>query len=171
MALYQATQCKYPGPIQALLNADGANDVVAIVGDFTLPAGLVSGDIVEMVGIPAGYVPVDVIAASEGLGTTMTADVGILSGNYGALLGLDGSSARTCGAEFMTGKAFQTAGIYRMDVYGGAQIAPTLGDMSTTPVPTTGDRGVGVKFTTVSAPTTGKKMRVTLLARPRIEGV
>jgi len=168
MAFFQSTQTKYPGPIQAPINADGANDIVPIVGDFTLPAGMASGDIVEMCVLPAGYVPVDVIVTTEALGTTMTTDCGILSGDAGKLLDNLGA-ARTQGAEFFTAQPLQTAGVYRTNLYAGATLAPTLGDLSTSPF-ANGDRGIGLKFTTVGTPTTGKKVRMTLLARPRIEG-
>jgi hypothetical protein len=150
MALHKSTQVANGLPIP---NADGAMDIIPIVGDFTLPAaGFATSDVLEAVPLPAGYVPVDVIVDSEDLGATITADVGILSGNYGE------SGARTCGAQFMAAKALGTAGIYRMDVAGGGRIAPT-----------TNDRGVGINFSTVTTPTAGAKVRVTLLARPAVE--
>lgn len=135
-------------------SADGATDLIAIFADHTLAAGGVSGDIIEMCPLPAGYVPVDVIVDTEDCGTTWTADVGIMSGDYLA------SGARTCGAQFMTGKAFGTTGIYRADVAGAGRIAPT-----------TNDRSIGIKGTTIGTPTTGAKIRLTLLCRAQVEGV
>jgi hypothetical protein len=135
-------------------SADKATDLIPIVGDYVLVAGNASGDIVEMCPLPAGYVPVDVIVDAEDGGTTVTTDVGIMSGNWGD------SGVRTQGAEFMTGKALGTAGIYRADVVGFSRIAPT-----------TNNRSIGMKFTTVSAPTAGAKVRMTVLARPQVEGV
>ena len=168
MALWQAVQCKFPGPVQALPNADASTNI-PIFGDFVIPAGFAAADIIEMTGLPAGYVPWDVTIASEGLGTTLTADVGLMSGDYGKLLDNLGA-ARTCGAEFMAAKALAPAGIYRMDVFAGAVIAPTLGDLSTTPF-ANGDRGIGIKATAIAALTAGKKIRLQLLCRPRVEGV
>jgi hypothetical protein len=151
MALLKSTQVANGLPIP---NADGAMDIIPIVGDFVVPAGLAAADVVEMVPLPAGYVPVDVIVDTEDLGATITVDVGLLTGDYGA------SGARTCGAQFMADKAFGTAGIYRMDVAGGGRIAPT-----------TNDRGVGLSFDAATTPTAGSKVRLTLLARPAVEGV
>ena len=171
MAFFQAVQCKYPGPIPALMNSDGANDVVAIVGDFTTVTGMVSGDIVEMVGLPANYVPVDLVIASEALAATITLDVGVLSGNFGALLDIAGS-ARTCGTEALAAQSFATAGVFRPNKPQFGLLAPTAGDPTTTPVATTGDRGIGLKITgTLTTLTVGAKVRFTLLARPKVEGV
>ena len=47
-----------------------------------------------------------------------------------------------------------------MDVAGGGRIAPT-----------TADRGIGFAFTTISGPTAGAKVRMTLVCRPQSEGV
>ena len=170
MALWQAVQCKYPGPIQALMNSDGANDVLSIVGDFVVPAGLAALDVIEFTGIPSGYVPVDYILAMEAIGTTATLDVGVLTGNFGALLDIAGA-ARTCGNEGAATVTATAAAIARMTKKDLAMLAMTLGDPTTTPI-TTGDRGFGVKvlagFAGVVA---GAKMRMTLVVRPRTEGV
>lgn len=172
MALWQATQCKYPGPIQALVNSDGANDLVPLFGDFVVPATLAALDVIEFTGIPAGYVPVDFILALEAIGATATLDIGILNGNYGALLQIDGVTARTCGNEGAAAAAGAAAGILRCVKKDLALVAPTLGDQSTTPNPTSGDRGFGVKILAgFAGVVTGAKMRMTLLCRPRLEGV
>ena len=172
MALWQATQCKYPGPVQALLNADGSNDIIPLVGDFVVPAGLAALDVIEFTGIPAGYVPVDFILASEAIGSTATVDIGIINGNFGALLQIDGVSARTCGNEGSAAANLASAGIFRMTKKDLALVAPTLGDPTTTPNPATGDRGFGVKVLAgLAGLVTGAKMRMTLFVRPRVEGV
>lgn len=145
----QATNAAlYPIP-----SADKQTDLIPIFGDYTLTGSEASGDIVEMCPLPAGYVPVDAIVDTEDLGATMTADVGVMSGAWGA------SGTRTMGAEFMTGKAFGTVGIYRADVSGMGRIAPA-----------TTDRSIGIKFTTATTPTAGAKVRLTVLARPAVEG-
>lgn len=139
----------YPVP-----SADKATDLIPIVGDYVVTAALASGDIIEMCPLPAGYVPVDVILDAEDAGTTVTSDVGIMSGDWGA------SGVRTmAGAEFMAAKALGTAGIYRADVVGFSRVAPA-----------TNDRSIGIKTTTVSVPTAGAKLRMTVLARPAVEG-
>ncbi len=133
---------------------DGQADLIAVSGDIVLPAGVASGDIIEAVPYPANCVPVDLTADVEDCGTTATADVGVMSGAWGD------SGTRTCGAEFMTGKAFGTAGIYRADVVGFSRLAPS-----------TTTRSIGVKLSTVSTPTAGAKIRVTAFFRPQVEGV
>lgn len=151
MALKQSTQAKNRMPIP---NADAAMDIVPIFADYTMDGTEASGDIVEMVPLPANYAIVDSTVDNQALGTTVTTDVGILSGNW-----LD-TGARTQGAEINTGKALGTAGITRMDVAGATRLAPA-----------TNDRSVGLKMTTVSAPTAGQKVRLTLFVRPMVEGV
>ncbi|MBA3622866.1 MAG: hypothetical protein H0W48_00045 [Methylibium sp.] len=151
MALFKATQVAAKLPVPS---ANGATDVIPVVGDFLIPAGLASGDVVEMGAIPAGYVPVDLIVDNAAGGTTVTADFGILSGAY------DSTGARTCGAQFAAAQAMQTAGIKRMAAAGGARVAPT-----------TADRGWGFVASTVATPTAGAAVRATLLCRPQSEGV
>lgn len=153
MANYKGTQAAgasfYPTP-----NPNGQADVIAVVGDLVLPAGTASGDIFEVCPLPENCVVVELIADTEDLGTTFTADVGIMSGAWGA------SGTRTCGAEFMTGKAFGTAGVYRADSQGFTMLAPS-----------TTTRSIGIKGTTIGTPTTGAKVRITALVRPQVEGV
>lgn len=151
MALFKAAQVVAKAPI---VTADRASEVIALNGDFVIPSGFATNDVVEMAALPRGYVPVDVIVDNAALGTTMTFNCGFLSGDY------DGTSqARTCGAEFMSAQAGQTAGIKRMAVAGAGRIAAT-----------TNNRGVGFVFTSVSTPTVGSAVHLTLLARPAIEG-
>lgn len=138
----------YPVP-----SADAATDIVPVVGDVVLPAGTASGDIIEVIPYPANHVLVDLIVDVEDLGTTWTADIGVMSGKWGD------SGARTCGAEIMTGKAFGTAGVYRADVQGFTRLAPS-----------TDTRSIGIKGTTIGTPTTGAKIRVTAFFRPQVEG-
>lgn len=151
MALFKATQVTNKVPVPS---ADGATAVIAIVGDFTIPTGFATNDVVEMGPLPAGYVPVDLIVDNASCGTTVTSDFGILSGAYNS------TGTRTCSAVFATAQALQTAGIKRMAAAGGGRIAPT-----------TADRGWGFTSTTVSTPTVGAVLRATLLVRPQSEGV
>jgi len=125
---------------------------VVVFGDFTVPATIAANDVVEMLCLPAGYVLVDTFADTEDLGGTITVDTGILSGTFGT------TGVRTCGAEFMSAKAFGTAGIYRADVGGFGRIAPT-----------TADRGIGFKFSAATTPTAGAKVRLSALIRPQLE--
>lgn len=169
MALWQATQCLYPGPIPMLLNADGANDLVPMFGDFVVPAALAVNDVVEMVGIPPGYVPVDLIAAFEAIGSTATVDIGLITGNYGALLDVAGA-ARVCTNEAIAAANVATPGIVRPTKKDFCLIAPITGDPNTTPR-TTGERGVGFKVLAgLVGLVTGAKVRFTIYVRPMIAG-
>ena len=56
MALFKATQVTNKVPVPS---ADSATEVIAIVGDFTIPTGFASNDVVEMGPLPAGYIAVE----------------------------------------------------------------------------------------------------------------
>src|SRR3546814_1661093 len=79
MALKQSTQAAGKAPVPS---ADGATDLIPIIGDYVLTGDEAANDIIEMAPLPAGYVPVDVIVDSADLGTTATASVGLLSAEY-----------------------------------------------------------------------------------------
>jgi hypothetical protein len=167
MAFWQATQCL--SPAQPPMTADTSNDGVVAFGDFTIPAGFASGDVVEMVGQPAGYMLVDTIIDNQSLGTTVTSNVGVLTGNYGALLDVAGA-ARVCDASINSAKALQTAGVVRRDVNTAGLAVPPVADPTTTPR-TTGDKGLGFVATTVATPTVGARIRMTAIFRPAIGGI
>ena len=170
MALFQAVQCRFPGPIQAVINANGANVAVPVVGDFVVPASMAANDVIEFVAIPSGYVPVDFILSIDAIAAVATMDIGVITGNFGALLDVAGA-ARACGSEGSAAAAGAAAAVLRMTKIQLAVLAPTLGDPTTTPV-TSGDRGFGVRLLAgFATPTVGARMRMTLLVRPRIDGV
>lgn len=156
MALRQSTQVAQKLPV---ISANGF-EPIAIVGDYTVETGLTLDDVIEMAILPAGYVPVDAILASEDLdsGTpAITLDLGLISG----VAGKD-DDARTCGNEaFAASTVGQAGGIARPTKAAFAMIAPT-----------TADRGVGLKVAAAAATlVVGAKMRLTLLARPALHGV
>lgn len=158
MALRQATQVVNRVPVPS---ANAATDVIPIVGDFTVPAGLALNDVVEMVPLPAGYVPVDYVLACEDTdsnGTPLIAlDIGVLSGVYGVK-----DDARTCGSEGAAAdQVARAGGVTRMTKKDLALLAPS-----------TSDRGFGVKVQAAAATlTAGAKWRMTLYCRPQSEGV
>lgn len=155
MAYKQAIQV---AALLAVQSSDG-NEAIPIVGDYVIPAGLVNGDIVEMCALPAGYVPVDAILAAEDCDSTaaMSLDVGVLSGDYGVV-----SDARTMGNEFIAASTVaQAGGLARCAKAQALLLAPSEGTT----------RGVGVKFVAVGTPIVGAKLRLTLLARPALNGV
>lgn len=151
MALLKAVQITNKQPIPS---ADGARDVVPVIGDYTIKAGDAAGDVIEMCALPGGYVPVDAVVDNQSLAATSVGNVGIMSGNYGD------SGARTVGAEFNSAANFATAGIKRPDVAGFSRIAPT-----------TNDRSVGIVLTSLTTPVVGARVRMTLFVRPQVEGV
>jgi hypothetical protein len=156
MAFYQATQVVNKAPV---LSADGATDTITISGDFTTVAGMVTGEIIEMVALPAGYVPVDVsVSYDASAATAWTADAGVLSGDYGTTPAV----ARTMGTEIMaantTGQG--AAGLVRAVKPNILQLAPA-----------DNDRGIGLKIVgTLTTLVVGTNIRMNLLCRPAING-
>jgi hypothetical protein len=154
--LTKAAQVRNNVPVPS---AGNATDIIAVVGDWTVPTGFAATNVVELGAIPAGYVPVDLIVDHAALGATVTADFGILTGNYGD--GTQGvATTRTVGAQFAAAQAMGTAGIKRAAAVGSGRIAPT-----------TNDRSFGFVATAVTTPTVGAVLRATLLCRPQSEGV
>lgn len=155
MAFYQSKQIVNNEP---LVSGDGATEVISIVGDFTTVTGMVTGEIVEMVGLPAGYVPVDVIVAFDAsAGAAFTTDCGVLSGNYASL------AARTQGNEAF---AANTAG------QGAAALVRAVKPNLAQLAPADNDRGIGLKIVgTLTTLVVGTNIRMTLLARPVRNGV
>lgn len=153
MALLRALQVVQNLPVPVV---DRATDLLPVFADYTFTGAEATNDVIEMVPLPRGYVPVDGFADAEDAGTTVTANCGVLSGEYGSTDG-----ARTCGAQFMSAKAFGTAGVYRFDVVGFSRLAPS----------SAADRGLGFALTSVSTPTAGARLRLVVFCRPAIEGV
>jgi hypothetical protein len=81
--LRQSTQVANKQPP---MSANGTEDVT-LVGDYVVEAGLVINDVVEMVILPAGYVPSDAAAYLEDTDSngapTITLDLGIITGVAG----------------------------------------------------------------------------------------
>lgn len=157
MALFQSVQIEAGMPA---INANGF-EPITLVGDFVVPAGLAAADVVELVVLPANYVPVDAILATDDMdsnGTpTITLDLGVLSGTAG-----DDDDARTCGNEaFAASTVGQAGGVARPTKAAFAQLAPS-----------TSDRGIGIKLAAGAATlVTGADVRLTVLARPALNGV
>lgn len=151
MALFKSKQVADRLPIPS---ANAATDLIPIMGEWTVPAGLVTGDIVEMAPLPAGYVLTDALLDHQALGAAFTGALGVMSGNFG-----DGG-ARTCDASIIAAATRQADGVARLNVPGATRIAPT-----------TNDRSVGLVISgTLTSPVVGAKARVTLFVRPMVEG-
>jgi hypothetical protein len=104
---------------------------------------LVLNNIVEMGPLPAGCALVDVILDSDELdsSTGLTVDVGIMDGDFGALLD-DSGDARTCDATIISATTTPRA---------GGVVRPTLASAFREPV-SSSDVSIGVKIH--AAPTT-----------------
>jgi len=141
MPLFQTQDAKY-GKVKTLM---GGTNACIIAADFTIPAGVVVNDVVELGAIPHASRIIDVHVFQDGVGTSCTADVGLLSGNYGEAL-----NTRTCGNEFYAALAIATAGKAEAPTNNLAAVAPAENAV-----------GFGIKFTGAN-PTAGKKITVAL---------
>lgn len=156
MALKQSTQVTNKEPVPSA----AGNEPVILIGDYTVPAGLALNDVIEMVVLPAGYVPVDEIVATDDIDSngapTITLDSGLISGVAGAV-----DNARVCGSEaFAASNVGQAGGIARPTKKDFAFIAPA-----------DTDRGMGLKLAAAAATlVVGAKIRMTVLARPAQRG-
>lgn len=153
MALFQSKQVLLQKAIPAALSAV---DLVPITGEFVIPAGLALNDIIEMGGLPAGHIPVDVIVHWPDIDSngapTVTADAGLITGRFGdSVLG-----SRACGNEFFAASIIpRTGGIDRL----GKSLAGIA--------PSTTERGWGLKVSAAIATlATGGTIRATLLCEP-----
>jgi hypothetical protein len=154
MALFQSKQVKAQKAIPA--SRDGVA-LVHITGEFVVPAGLAANDVIELGGLPAGHIPVDLIVNLPDMdtGAGLTLDAGLLSGNFGA-----NDGARTCGNEFFAASTTGQAG-------GLARAAKSLAGV----VPASGERGWGLKVAAAAAGlATGGTIRATLLCIPAPSG-
>lgn len=141
MPLFQ-TQTAKNGKVPTLLS--GTN-LSMVIRDFTVPTGAVVNDVVEFGAIPHMARIVDVEVFQDGVGVGCTADIGLISGNYGEALG-----TRTCGNEFYAALAIAAAGK-------SAQVTKNLMDVT----PKESAVGFGLKFTGAN-PTAGKKITIAL---------
>lgn len=126
---------------QPSITPDAAGEVYAARGSLTLPATLALNDIVELVKLPAGCVPVDFIIDTSALAASgLAMSVGFTAGTA---------------AEFRAaGAVGNAAGIVRMD----SPLAPRI-------APTEADRTVGVKVTTAGTTPAAGVFGFTLLYR------
>jgi hypothetical protein len=79
-------------------------EVVACRAEFVLSADLAVNDIIEMMQLPAGHVPVDLILDTDDLGTTGAVGVGLLNSGK-----TDIDTTASGGAAWLTGGDVATA--------------------------------------------------------------
>lgn len=123
--------------------------VFTLAGTTALPLG----DIIELGVLPANNEISDAILIADDLdtGTTLTLDVGIMSGDVG-----DKGSVRTCGAEiFAASNVGQAGGVARTTLATAFTVAAV-----------SQDRSIGVKIAAAAtAHTAGAKLRLLLKYR------
>lgn len=146
----------------ALLKTDNAKGVIptpVAVGcelvvcrsSFTLTADLAANDIIQLMDLPAGHVPVDIILDTDALAAG-TVSVGILNAGK-----TDLDLTASGGAAWLTGGAVTAAGGLRGDSAG-------LRAMSRVPVSQSANQAIGIKIATDTTAVSGT-IGVTLLYR------
>lgn len=126
-------------------------EVVVCRASFTLTADLAVNDIIEMMPLPAGHVPVDIIVDNDALGAG-TVSVGILNAAKDDL-----DTTASGGAAWLTGGAVTSANGLRADAAG-------LRAMSRCAANQAANRPVGIKIATDTSATSGT-IGLTLLYR------
>jgi hypothetical protein len=153
MALFQSPQVIANKAIPA--SRDGVG-TVAITAEFVVPAGLALNDIIELGGLPAAHIPVDLVVSfpdADSNGTPLIAfDAGLITGRFGdPVLG-----SRTIGSEFFAADTTARTG-------GLARANKSLSGIA----PVTGEQGWGLKVQAAAATlATGGRIRATLFAVP-----
>lgn len=149
MALNKSAHAKgiVPTPVAA------GCELVVCRAEFVLTADLALNDIIQMMDLPAGHVPVDIIVDTDDLGSTGVVSVGLL--NTGKT---DIDTAASGGAAWLTSGDVATAAAgIRADSAG-------LRAMSRCAASGDANRAVGIKIATDTTATTGT-IGLTLLYR------
>lgn len=126
-------------------------EVVVCRASFTLTADLSAGDIIEMMQLPAGHVPVDIIVDNDALGAG-TVSVGILNSAKNDL-----DTTASGGAAWLTGGAVTSANGLRADAAGLRAMSRCAADQAE-------DQPIGIKIATDTSATSGT-IGLTLLYR------
>ncbi len=128
-------------------------EVVVCRASYTLTADLAIGDIIQVMDLPAGHLPVDIILDTDDLGTTGAVSVGLLNSGK-----TDLDTTASGGAAWLTGGDVNTAATgLRADAAGLRAMSRVVADQAA-------NRAIGIKIatdTTVNSGTIG----LTLLYR------
>lgn len=164
MPLRKSTQSANRMPAISALDASSP---VAVFAEHTIVAGAFAlNDVVEMIPWPAGTIPFALKVHSADLDAngapTLTMDIGVMTGLWGAALNDDLVTARTCGAEFAAASTIGQAG-------GALDVAANL-LLGLAPV--NYDRSIGIKVAAAAATlTAGAKIRMAATFVPSPVGV
>lgn len=126
-------------------------EVVVCRASYTLTADLAVGDIIELMPLPAGHVPVDILVDGDALGAG-TISVGLLTAAKDDL-----DTTASGGAAWLTGGAVTSAFGLRADAAG-------IRAMSRCAASQTANRPIGIKIATDTSATSGT-VGLTLLFR------
>jgi hypothetical protein len=127
------THSKYTRGAYRAPAAQWAGNVVAVRYEFAYDNAASDGDIVELGILPAHHTVRDMTIDCTDVdgGTDFETDVGLMNGEVGDDVGPDGTTPRTCGAEFFSGSTVgRTSASGRMSLATGFRIAPTDKDRS-----------------------------------------
>lgn len=128
-------------------------ELVVCRAEFVLSADLALNDIIQMMDLPAGHVPVDIIVDTDDLGTTGNVSVGLLNAGK-----TDLDTTASGGAAWMTsGDVASAAAGLRADSVG-------LRAMSRCAADNAANRAIGIKIATDTQATSGT-IGLTLLYR------
>lgn len=158
MALHKSKQVAAGYPVLTPVNAVGG---MTIVSEYVTKAGLALNDVIEMGAIPEGCIVTEFKAVIQDLdsnGTPLVSlDAGLLSGEYGS-----DDSARTCGAQFLSGDTTGRAGgVVTSTVLAGHILTPT-----------DAPRGFGFKIAAAAATlVVGAKIRTYVHVIPAPSGI
>ena len=150
----------------AVPNADRSHSTLVVHGDFLIPTGFAINNVVEMVPLPAGMVLTSLTVDNASLGGTMTANIGILTGLYDAAFLADGTTLRTCGAEYISAAPLQTASLLRNSQVGSTRVAAVTDDGLGNQF----NRSIGFVCTAATSPTVGAAIRFTATMRHTVNG-
>lgn len=126
-------------------------ELVVVRAKFTLTADLAAGDLIQMMDLPAGHVPVDIILDTDALAAG-TVSVGILNAGK-----TDLDLTASGGAAWLTGGAVTAANGLRGDAAG-------LRSMSRCPVNQSANQPIAIKIVTDTTAVAGE-IGLTLLFR------
>lgn len=149
MALNKSAHAKgiIPTPVAA------GCEVVVCRAEFALSADLAANDIIQMMDLPAGHVPIDIILDTDDLGTTGAVSVGLLNSGK-----TDLDTTASGGAAWLTSGDVATAATgLRADAGGLRAMSRCAADASA-------NRAIGIKIATDTTATSGT-IGLTLLYR------
>lgn len=119
-----------------------ACEVVACRASYTLTADLSVGDIIQMMDLPAGHVPVDILLDADAMGAG-TVSVGLANAGK-----TDLDTTASGGAAWLTGGAVTAAAGLRADAGGIKALSRVVADQAA-------NRAVAVKIVTDTTATSG----------------